>query len=71
MNTTNEIKRQIEEEMKAVRIKYPDVTAQELDHVRKFLTMGALIGERVLLEAWNKDTKRTVAKLKTLLPDKA
>ena len=71
MNTTNEIKRQIEEEMKAVRIKYPDVTAQELGHVRKFLTMGALIGERVLLEAWNKDTKRTVAKLKTLLPDKA
>jgi len=70
MDTTNKIKRQIEEEMKAVRTKYPDVTAQELGHVRGFLMLGALIGSRVIQQAWIKDTERTVAKIKTLLPDK-
>jgi len=70
MNTTNEIKRQIEEEMKAVRIKYPDITAQELSHVRGFLMLGASIGSRVIQRAWIIDAKQTVAQIKRLLPDK-
>jgi len=70
MNTTTEIKRKIEEEMKAVRTKYPDVTAQELGQVRGFLMLGALIGSRVIQQAWIKDTEKTVAQIKRLLPDK-
>jgi len=68
MNTTNEIKRQIEEEMAILRTRYPDAIARELNVMRNFLLKGALIGSRVIQQAWIKDTERTVTQIKTLLP---
>ena len=69
-NTTAEIMLQIEKEMRVVRERYPDAIARELDVMRDFLMKGAVIGSSVIQQAWIEDTQRTVAKIKTVFPDK-